>query len=196
VRDCKRQLSLAIPPLAGQKPNRFEATASAERMRVLRTTTDGLRHEDIIHSFAPSLIHSFIHSFAHLLLHSLITQTMQRNRQIYIALILVTIAVGLFSRSGYVPEPITPYAGDILYTTMYFFIVGFLFPTMSARKVATLSILFCFGIEILQLYQADWIENIRSYRLGGLILGHGFLWSDLLCYSLGGALGWMVERMI
>jgi glycopeptide antibiotics resistance protein len=121
---------------------------------------------------------------------------MYRNRPLYFLLILITIAVGLFSRSGYVPEPITPYAGDILYTTMYFFVIGWLFPTMSARKVAALSILLCFGIEVLQLYQADWIEKIRAYKLGGLILGHGFLWSDLLCYSIGGCLGWMVEEAI
>jgi glycopeptide antibiotics resistance protein len=79
---------------------------------------------------------------------------------------------------------------------MYFFAIGWMFPTMSARKVAAISILLCFGIEILQIYQADWIENIRAYRLGGLILGHGFLWSDLLCYLIGGGLGWMVEQMI
>jgi glycopeptide antibiotics resistance protein len=121
---------------------------------------------------------------------------MPRNRLTYFLLILITLVVGLFSRSGYVPEPITPYAGDILYTTMYFFAIGWLFPTMSARKVAASSILLCFGIEVLQLYQADWIENIRAYKLGGLILGHGFLWSDLLCYSIGGGLGWMVEEVI
>ena len=121
---------------------------------------------------------------------------MQRNRPLYFALILLTIIIGLFSRSGYVPEPITPYAGDILYTTMYFFIFGFLFPKMPPLQVAVISILLCYGIEILQLYQADWIENIREYKLGGLILGHGFLWSDLLCYTIGGGLGWLVEDRI
>jgi hypothetical protein len=29
-----------------------------------------------------------------------------------------------------------------------------------------------------------------------LILGHGFLWSDLICYTVGGVLGWLVERML
>ncbi|MFK7809305.1 MAG: DUF2809 domain-containing protein [Saprospiraceae bacterium] len=119
---------------------------------------------------------------------------MKRSRPPYLFLVIITIAIGLFSRSGYVPEPITPYAGDILYTTMYFFLFGMLFPKMSALRVFLLSTLFCFAIEVLQLYQADWIENIRDYKLGGLILGHGFLWSDLLCYTVGGLLGWGVEE--
>ncbi len=121
---------------------------------------------------------------------------MQRNRLLYFGLIIFTIIIGLFSRSGYIPEPITPYAGDILYATMFFFLFGFLFPKMTTHRAAAISILLCYGIEILQLYQADWIQNIRDYKLGGLILGHGFLWSDLLCYSIGGRLGWLVEELI
>lgn len=119
---------------------------------------------------------------------------MQRNRIVYLFLILGTIAVGLFSRSNYIPASILPYMGDVLYTTMYFFIFGFLFPKWTALKIAICSILLCFAIEFLQCYQADWIENIRdNYKLGGLILGHGFLWSDLICYTLGGGLGWLID---
>lgn len=121
---------------------------------------------------------------------------MQRNRLLYFALTLITIATGLFSRSSYIPEFIYPYAGDILYATMFFFVFGFLFPKLSTHKVAAISILLCYGIEFLQLYQADWIENIRGYKIGGLVLGHGFLWSDLVCYSIGGRFGWLIEELI
>ncbi|MEN8216136.1 MAG: DUF2809 domain-containing protein, partial [Pseudomonadota bacterium] len=34
-----------------------------------------------------------------------------------------------------------------------------------------------------------------EYRLGALVLGHGFLWSDLVCYSVGVAMGVVGEMM-
>ena len=43
----------------------------------------------------------------------------------------------------------------------------------------------CFLLEFSQLYQVKWINNIRKTGPGKLVLGQGFLWSDLLAYSLG-----------
>ncbi len=40
-------------------------------------------------------------------------------------------------------------------------------------------------VEISQLYQDPWINNIRNTLIGHLILGKGFLWSDLLAYTIG-----------
>ncbi len=118
---------------------------------------------------------------------------MERSRTKYFLLTILTIAVGLFSRSSYIPDFILPYLGDTLYTVMFFFIFGFLFPKMSTLKVALTSILVCYAIELSQLCQAPWFNEIRSYRLGGLIFGFGFLWSDLVSYAVGGILGALFE---
>ena len=120
----------------------------------------------------------------------------QRNRIHYLALIIVTIGLGLGSRTSIIPEFIYPYLGDALYALMFFFMVGFLFPNMSTLKVFGISVGLCFLIEFSQLYQADWINAIRHTRLGGLILGFGFLWSDLLSYFVGGIMGSGVEFII
>lgn len=118
----------------------------------------------------------------------------RRNRLTYFLLIVATIGIGLLSRASFIPELLLPYLGDVLYTTMYFFIFGFLFPEMPPMKVLLLSIGVCYVIEFLQFYKADWIMAIRRTRLGGLILGFGFLWSDLLCYTIGGFLGFGIEK--
>ncbi|WP_330362501.1 ribosomal maturation YjgA family protein [[Clostridium] dakarense] len=47
-----------------------------------------------------------------------------------------------------------------------------------------------------QLYQANWINNIRATTLGGLVLGHGFLWEDLVSYSIGMLLGVVIDKFI
>jgi len=119
-----------------------------------------------------------------------------RIRLHYVAFIGITIAFGLFSRSSFIPEVIYPYIGDILYATMFFFIFGFLLPQKSSINIALLAIGTCYLIEISQLYQAEWINQIRSYKLGGLVLGFGFLWSDLVSYALGGFLGFTIEKLI
>ncbi|MEO8610423.1 MAG: DUF2809 domain-containing protein [Chloroflexota bacterium] len=52
------------------------------------------------------------------------------------------------------------------------------------------------GIEFSELYQADWINAIRAYKLGGLILGYTFLPSDLLMYLCGIGAGVLLEKWI
>jgi len=118
-----------------------------------------------------------------------------RNRITYFFSTLLIIGLGLFSRSKYIPTIIYPYLGDLLYTLMYFFIFGFLFPKKKTYQIALLSVGLCFIIEISQLYQAEWINHIRQTILGKLTLGSGFLWSDFVCYSLGALIGVFVEKV-
>ena len=120
---------------------------------------------------------------------------MLRNRSLYLFLVLVTIVVGLLSRTRFVPDVIYPYVGDYLYAVMVFFIIGFLFQTKNSLKVALVSVFICYLIEFLQLYQAEWINAVRSSTLGALVLGSGFLWSDIICYTFGGITGYLLEHI-
>jgi Protein of unknown function (DUF2809) len=61
---------------------------------------------------------------------------------------------------------------------------------------AAISLTLAFLVEISQLYHAPWIDSIRQTTLGGLVLGFGFLWTDLVCYSVGIALGLVLESAI
>ena len=124
-----------------------------------------------------------------------ILKKMKRNRVHYILLTMVTIVLGLGSRSQMVPAVIYPYLGDMFYALMIYFIMGLLFPSWSSLRVAIFAVGICFMIELSQLCQADWIQEIRKYRLGGLILGYGFLWSDLVSYTIGGILGIGIELL-
>ncbi len=115
-----------------------------------------------------------------------------RSRLVYALLIAVVMALGLASRDHsfqtHFPQFISEYAGDILWALLAFLGFGFLWPKLSPWRVAALALSFAVLIECSQLYHAPWIEALRHTRLGGLILGFGFLWSDLLCYA-GGVAG-------
>jgi hypothetical protein len=122
-------------------------------------------------------------------------EKMKRNRLLYGILIILTIIIGLLSRkmTAYLPDIINLGLGDALWALMIYWIIGFIFPRFSIRKIALISITICFLVEFSQLYQADWINAIRANRFGALVLGRGFLWSDFISYSLGVLLGLGIE---
>lgn len=115
---------------------------------------------------------------------------MKSNRLNYFILILLVLILGIFSRkiSG-----IPLFIGDILYAVLIYF--GFRFLIMDSKKSTSLllSLLFCFGIEILQLVQIDWLIAIRKTTLGHYVLGEGFLWLDLLCYVIGSLMAFLLD---
>lgn len=52
------------------------------------------------------------------------------------------------------------------------------------------------AVECSQLYHAPWIDAIRDTRFGALVLGSGFLWTDLLCYAVGVVIAATIDRLI
>jgi len=121
-------------------------------------------------------------------------QVKSRNRSLrltYALLIIIVIALGILSRK--IPQ-IPPITGDVLYAVMMFLIIRFFSIRLNDKIAALLSLSICYGIELSQLYQAPWINQIRNTTLGGLVLGHGFLWSDMVAYTAGSAICLLVLR--
>ena len=122
---------------------------------------------------------------------------MRRNGDVYLILTIITIILGLLSRKVQgLPQIISSYSGDALWALMVFFLFSFLFNKKSTIFILVISIIFSYGIEISQLYHAPWIDSIRATTLGGLILGFGFLWSDLICYTVGIVIGAIIDKII
>ncbi len=110
-------------------------------------------------------------------------------------LIALAAVLGIGSRrfAALLPSFIAAYAGDTLWALAAFFGIGLLMPRASTRTVALLAMILSVAVELTQLYHAPWIDSIRQTTLGGLILGFGFLCSDLACYALGVGLGVLGE---
>ena len=110
----------------------------------------------------------------------------------------MVILLGLASRklAPSLPPFVAAYAGDTLWALTVFLGTGILFPRWPTRRVGTAALLFAFLIELSQLYHAPWIDAIRETTPGALVLGYGFLWTDLLCYAAGVGAGCLLERGI
>jgi hypothetical protein len=83
------------------------------------------------------------------------------------------------------PDFCVLYVGDVLWGAMFFVLVGCVRPAATTRRLWLLATAVTELIELSQLYQAPWAQALRATRVGGLLLGHSFLWSDLLCVALG-----------
>jgi hypothetical protein len=120
---------------------------------------------------------------------------MKRNRLLYLLIGCVVVLLALASRryAAFLPEFIATYAGDTLWAVMVFFGVGFVFSSWSTARVSAAALVLSYADEVTQLYHAPWIDKVRGIWLGGLILGFGFLWSDILSYTTGVMLGAAVE---
>ncbi|MGD7006987.1 DUF2809 domain-containing protein [Metabacillus sp. 84] len=120
---------------------------------------------------------------------------MHRNRIIYAAVMILVIAMGLLSRrlSIYLPGWVNAYLGDALWAAMVFVGFAFLFNRKKTSLIASIAALYCLLTECSQLIQTSWLNEIRDTMLGGLVLGYGFLWTDLAAYGIGIALCAVME---
>jgi hypothetical protein len=125
----------------------------------------------------------------------------RRHPLVQIGLLVLVCLVGIGSRRypHVLPRFVAAYAGDTLWALAAFLGIGLILPRTSTRTISCLAIAFSVAIEISQLYHAPWIDSIRQTTLGGLILGFGFLWSDMACYAVGVGLGvimdlWLCRR--
>ena len=106
------------------------------------------------------------------------------------------LLLGLGSRrfGAYLPSFVAEYAGDTLWALMVFLGISVLAPRTRMSRRAAIALATAYLVEVSQLYHAPWINSLRHTPLGGLVLGFGFLWSDLACYTAGIALGVVLEK--
>ena len=117
----------------------------------------------------------------------------RKLRICYLAGIAVLIALGLLSRRvKFVPAA----CGDALWAMMVYccFRIVLIRKPMIISAVAAL--ITSFAIEFSQMLTPDWLVKIRSTFLGHMLLGQGFLWSDLLAYTIGIAVVYGLTALI
>jgi hypothetical protein len=111
---------------------------------------------------------------------------------------VVITALGLPARmvQEQLPTWYTLYFGDYLWAMLLFFVFALTLQNMSTFKVAIVTLLFTYSIEISQLFHPQWLDALRSIKLFALVLGYGFLWSDIAAYTLGISTAALVEHFL
>ena len=106
----------------------------------------------------------------------------RKLRICYLAGIAVLIALGLLSRRvKFVPAA----CGDALWAMMVYCCFRIVLIRKPMVISAAAALIASFAVEFSQMLKPDWLVKIRSTFLGHMLLGQGFLWSDLLAYTIG-----------
>ncbi|MDP2308987.1 MAG: DUF2809 domain-containing protein [Pseudomonadota bacterium] len=116
-----------------------------------------------------------------------------RSRWVYLVACVATVALGLASRSRGAPPFVVAYAGDALYAVLIYWMLRLVWPRASGWWPAIAAWCVCALIEASQAWHPAWLDAVRAHRPVALVLGRGFLWSDLGCYAVGVVGAGMVE---
>jgi hypothetical protein len=123
--------------------------------------------------------------------------SMQQRLPVMVALGVV-IGLGLASRTydGLFPNALEKYPGDALWTVAVYLGWKLVFPAMVPWKLGLMALGQSVGVEFLQLYHAPWLDGIRGNRFGHLLFGSTFNPMDLVAYSVGAAVVFLIDRFL
>lgn len=106
------------------------------------------------------------------------------------------MALGLASRKcPLFPAFLGKYPGDVLWALLVYFAWGFVKQDAPIPRVAAYALATSYLDELSQLYQAPWLNEIRSTAVGHIVFGSAFSWLDMLAYTVGVAIGAGIERI-
>jgi hypothetical protein len=111
----------------------------------------------------------------------------RRSRLLYFAGIFIFLYIGLLSRwhGRSIPAFFASYTGDYIAGWMAYCGMAVLFPKKSIKKLAIFSLVMAYALECSQLYHTPGLDRFRTTFIGHMMLGQGFLWSDLICDTAG-----------
>lgn len=100
----------------------------------------------------------------------------------YTSAVIALIALGLLSRRiNGIPDA----CGDALWAMMVFCCWRIMLVRRPLKTVVVVALITSFLVEFSQILSFDWLVRLRSTFLGHMLLGQGFLWIDLLAYTIG-----------
>lgn len=117
----------------------------------------------------------------------------KRLRWVYGLLVILWMGLGFYSRTSLpMLSLVRSFGGDVLWAGMVYFLLAFCFPNKKIHTLIWITLGFSYIIECSQLWDVSWLVYARSTPLR-YVLGQGFVWSDLVCYTIGTCLSGGVD---
>jgi len=112
--------------------------------------------------------------------------------------ILIITPIGFFCKfyRGPAAHWVNDSLGGLFYE-IFWCLVLFLFFVKSKPWLIALIVLFATCLlEFLQLWHPQFLEILRRYFIGAMILGTSFTWTDFPYYFFGSGIGWLWMRWL
>ena len=126
-----------------------------------------------------------------------------KRREVYLAIALSVIPIGLIARSlrgdadsstplGF----IAAYLPDTLWAVMFFYLFAAALVRFKTWAIGLLTLTFTIAIEASQLYHGEPLATLRDFPPTRFLLGTNFLWSDIICLTVGSVLAASLHHLI
>jgi len=154
-------------------------------------------------AFGQSAMRSQARGLCHLY-HSLTDQMDAQpnsNRKRIVPIALCTASVGVCflyaATRSELPQWWSSHGGGIPYVLFFIFLVYTIFPQPKrVLRICTIVVLATCGLEVLQLWNPEPLASFRKTTFGAALLGSKFVWGDFPPYFIGGAVGFVILRLV
>lgn len=88
---------------------------------------------------------------------------------------------------------IRPYGGDILVVILiYYFVKSFV--QVKPFYLVLGVLLFAYMVEVGQYFRMVEVLGLQDYKVMRIVLGTSFSWIDILCYTVGAIICYLIDR--
>jgi hypothetical protein len=88
---------------------------------------------------------------------------------------------------------IRPYGGDILVVILiYYFVKSFI--QVKPLYLAIAVLFFAYAIETGQYFKLVEVLGLQDYTVMRIVIGTSFAWGDILCYTIGSIICYLIDR--
>lgn len=88
---------------------------------------------------------------------------------------------------------IRPYGGDILVVILiYYFVKSFV--QVKPFYLVLGVLLFAYMVEVGQYFKMVEVLGLQDYKVMSIVLGTSFSWIDILCYTIGAIICYLIDR--
>jgi len=126
-----------------------------------------------------------------------------RTRFIAASILAAVIPAGLIARSyrqgadsTTISGFLATYLGDTLWPIMFYFIGRGLFPNLSAKILLLGTLGITLALEFGQLWNPPTVHWLRQQPIIGFILGNHFIWSDVICCTIGSCIAILADSLL
>lgn len=117
------------------------------------------------------------------------------SRVAYLLSALVIFFTEVFIALYVKDDIIRPHVGDLLVVIMIYCFCRAVF-NWSIWKVAILTLLFAYTIEVLQYFKIVELLGLQRSLLARVVIGTYFSWIDILAYTIGICIVLLIEKII
>lgn len=107
-----------------------------------------------------------------------------------VLLFITEVLIALYMHDAF----IRPYGGDVLVGILIYCCVKSFLNTPVMQTALTV-LAFCYAIEIGQYFHYVELLGLQNSKLARIVMGVGFSWMDMLCYTAGMLIVLLTERI-